>query len=88
MAGASAILSGVSRPVPFDERERPRLLKSGDLTEARLAQLERAVFVGDPEDVETVTMRGDSHSRTGRCPHCGGPIRVTVGMLEIAPDDA
>jgi len=80
MAGATAILTGKSLPVPFDERPRGRLAA---LTEARVAQLERAVFVGDPEESETFA--GDS--RTARCPHCGGALRVTVGTLQIAPGE-
>ena len=48
-----------------------------------MGHLERVVFVGDPEEAETIS--GDS--RVARCPHCGGALRVTVGTLQIAPGE-
>jgi hypothetical protein len=77
MAAASEILMGRIPPA------RPPQGRLEGLTEQRLAHLERAVFVGEPDEAETSS--GDS--RAARCPHCGGALRVTVGTLQIAPGE-
>lgn len=79
MAAASAILSGQAKDVPL---EGP-LRRAGAITlmlqhDERLAQLERAVFVGEPLN--------EDDSRVGRCPHCGGAIRVTTVSFEAVPE--
>jgi hypothetical protein len=85
---ASEILMGrhepVALPAPDGRRGEIAGLHSLALqTEQRVGRIERVVFVGDPEDSETIS--GDS--RTARCPHCGGALRVTVGTLQIAPGE-
>lgn len=66
MAAASDILMGRLKPVPMNERQQ-------DLTELRLAELERAVFVGEPSD--------EADMVSGHCPQCGCPLRIDAASL-------
>jgi hypothetical protein len=79
MAAASAILSGRAKDVALEGQLR----RAGAITlmlqhDERLAQLERAVFVGEPLN--------EDDSRVDRCPHCGGAIRVTTVSFEAVPE--
>jgi hypothetical protein len=51
------------------------LLEEHDI---RLAQLERASFVGEPEEDD---------SRASRCPYCGGALKVFAQSDQIVRDD-
>ncbi len=83
MAAASDILLGRAHPLTLDERRQRRSARDGDtglqLVEGRVAALERAVFVGDPGEEDDA----GGETRSARCPHCGRPIKVTVGDLRI-----
>ncbi len=85
MAAATDILMGRLQPVPLEDQRRGRASGRDTLllqVEGRVAQLERAVFVGEPGEDDTDM----GMTRHGRCPHCGGTIKVSVGTLQIAPD--
>ena len=77
MAAASAILLGQAEAIALVE-PRGRRRGATDLIETRLAQLERAVFVGEPA--------GEDDERIAACPHCGRPIRVSRVYLEAVSD--
>jgi hypothetical protein len=82
MAGASDILMGRSTPVPMEERRKGiraggqrALLQEHD---TRLGTLERAVFVGDPEEDTQDTIR-----RSVSCPECGHSFPVKVRSIDF-----
>jgi hypothetical protein len=93
MAGASDILLGISKPITFEERRAqsqrslppasPRALGDGYGSllaehDTRIGSLERAVFVGEPEEDD---------SRATSCPYCGGALRVFADSYQIVRDD-
>lgn len=86
---ASDILQGkhmpIALPSPVQRRSELDGLRSLALqTESRVGKLERVLYIEDRESEDS------SESRMGRCPHCGGAIRITLGNINIVsvmPDD-
>jgi hypothetical protein len=82
MAAASLILLGQVEAIALVERKRPRGANSVMLEhDARLAQLERAVFVGEPEE------GADADPRVGHCPYCGGAIAIDTQSIAFVRAD-
>jgi hypothetical protein len=79
-ADASDIMTGRLEPMTFDERRKVARGSVAGLLEARLANLERAVFVGEPAGA------GDD-GRLSRCPACGVLLRVSDVILETVPEE-